>query len=151
MCPKCNSLHNFDDCYETLHRRKVTNTCFFIQFLHHRQHFRRTACGEPLLKEVSLKSGQTKLYPFKVYCCNSVTKNLKYFLQRPGFALKCELWKSRDILEGYLADIFVERISKEWQHASGKPFLAAPRNYAFMLKVDWFQPFKHSLYSVGAL
>ena len=55
------------------------------------------------------------------------------------------------MLEGYLADIFVGRIWKEWQHASGKPFLAAPRNYAFMLKVDWFQPFKHSLYSVGAL
>ena len=91
VCSKCNSLHNFDDCYETLHRRKVTKTCSFIQFLHHRQHFRRTACGEPLLKEVSLKSGQTKLYPFKVYCCISVTENLKYFLQRPGFASKCEL------------------------------------------------------------
>lgn len=70
VCSKCNSLHNFDDCYETLHRRKVTKTCSFIQFLHHRQHFRRTACGEPLLKEVSLKSGETKLY-----CCNSVTEN----------------------------------------------------------------------------
>ena len=55
------------------------------------------------------------------------------------------------MLEGYLVDIFVGRIWKEWQHASGKPFLAAPRNYAFMLKVDCFQPFKHSLYSVGAL
>mgnify|MGYP006862610089 CR=1 FL=1 len=70
VCSKCNSLHNFDDCYETLHRRKVTKTCSFIQFLHHRQHFHRTACGQPLLKEVSLKSGQTKLY-----CCNSVTEN----------------------------------------------------------------------------
>ena len=113
--------------------------------------FRRTACGEPLLKEVSLKSGETKLYPFKVYCCNSVTENLKYFLQRPGFASKCELWRSRDIPEGYLADIFDGHISKEWQHTSGKPFVAAPRNYAFMLNVDWFQPFKHSLYRVGAL
>lgn len=34
---------------------------------------------------------------------------------------------------------------------NGKAFLAAPRNYAFMLNVDWFQPLKHSLYSVGAL
>ena len=33
----------------------------------------------------------------------------------------------------------------------GEAFLAVPRNYAFMLNVDWFQPFKHSLYSVGAL
>ena len=34
---------------------------------------------------------------------------------------------------------------------NGEPFLSAPRNFAFMLNVDWFQPFKHSLYSVGAL
>ena len=35
--------------------------------------------------------------------------------------------------------------------ASGETFLSAPRNFAVMLNVDWFQPFKHSLYSVGAL
>ena len=151
VCPKCHSLYNFDDCYETLHRRKVSKTCTFVQHPHHRQRFRRTACGEPLLKEVSLKTGETKLYPFKVYCYHSIIDNLKHFLQRPGFEAKCELWRSRDIPEGYLADIFDGRIWKEWQYVYGKPFLAAPRNYAFMLNVDWFQPFKHSLYSVGAL
>lgn len=31
------------------------------------------------------------------------------------------------------------------------PFLTALRNFGFMLNIDWFQPFKHSLYSVGAL
>ena len=82
VCPKCHSLYNFDDCYETLHRRKVSKKCIFVQHPHHRQHFCQTECGELLLKEVSLKTGETKLYPFKVY---------------------------------------------------------------------WFQPFKHSLYSVGAL
>lgn len=30
-----------------------------------------------------------------------------------------------------------------------KPYLAASRNYAIMRNVDWFQPFKHSVYSVG--
>ena len=33
----------------------------------------------------------------------------------------------------------------------GEAFLAVPRNYVFMLNMDWFQPLKHSLYSVGAL
>jgi hypothetical protein len=36
-------------------------------------------------------------------------------------------------------------------YIGGKPFFAAPYNYAFMLNVDWFQPFKHSIYSVGAI
>ena len=151
VCPKCHSLYNFDDCYEQLHRRKVTKKCSFVQFPHHRQHFRRTKCGEPLLKEVLLKTGETKLYPFKVYCYNSIIENLKHFLQRPGFEAKCEMWRSRDVPEGYLADVFDGRIWKEWQYVNGKPYLAAPRNYAFMLNVDWFQPFKHSLHSVGAL
>ena len=144
VCPKCHSLYNFNDCYEQLHRRKVTKKCSFVQFPHHRQHFRRTKCGEPLLKEVLLKTGETKLYPFKVYCYNSIIENLKHFLQRPGFEAKCEMWRSRDVPEGYLADVFDGRIWKEWQYVNGKPYLAAPRNYAFMLNVDWFQPFKHS-------
>ena len=151
VCPKCHQMYNFNDCYETVRGTKVARKCPFVQFPNHRQHFRRTQCGEPLLKEVSLKSGETTLYPFKVYCYNSVIANLQYFLQRPGFAAKCEMWRNRDIPDGYLADIFDGRIWKEWQYVSGEPFLSAPRNYGFMLNVDWFQPFKHSLYSVGAL
>ena len=33
VCPKCNSLYNFDDCYETLHRR-VSKKCTFVQYTH---------------------------------------------------------------------------------------------------------------------
>lgn len=143
MCPKCHTLYNFDYCYELVCGRKVTKKCTFVQFPTHRQHFRRTKCGEPLLKEVSLKSGGTKLYPHKVYCYNSIIDNLCQFLQRPGFVDKCELWRSRGIPDGFLADIFDGRIWKEWQNLDGKAFFAAQRNYAFMLNVDWFQPFKH--------
>lgn len=32
-----------------------------------------------------------------------------------------------------------------------KPYLTAPRNYAFILNVDLFQLFEHSVYSVGML
>ena len=152
VCPKCHQLYNFDDCYDTnLLGKKVTKICTFVEHPNHRQHFRRTKCGEPLLKEVSLKSGETKLYPFKVYCYNSVIRNLCHFLQRPGFVSKCEMWRNREIPTGYLADVFDGRIWKEWQYVNGQAYFAAQRNYAFMLNVDWFQPFKHSLYSVGAL
>lgn len=62
VCPKCHHLYNFDDCYDTnLLGKKVSKKCTFVQYPNHRQHFRRTKCGEPLLKEVSLKSGETKL------------------------------------------------------------------------------------------
>ena len=65
--------------------------------------------------------------------------------------MKCEMWRNRKVPNGFLADIFDGRVWKEWQVINGEPFLSAPRNFAFMLNVDWFQPFKHSLYSVGAL
>jgi len=94
--------------------RKLQKKCSFVQFPNHRQHFRRKMCEEPLLKEVSLKTGETKLHPRKVYCYNSVISNLQHLLQRPSFAQKCELWRSRDIPDGFLADIFDGRIWKEW-------------------------------------
>ena len=53
--------------------------------------------------------------------------------------------------EGLLADVYDGDIWKRFQYVDGQPFLAKPRNYAFMLNVDWFQPFKQSPYSVGAL
>ena len=125
VCPKCHTLYNFDDCYELVCGRKVTKKCTFVQFPNHRQHFRRTKCDEPLLKEVSLKSGGTKLYPHKVYCYNSIIDNLRQFLQRPGFVNKCELWRSRDVPDGFLTDIFDGHIWKEWQYVGEKQYLAA--------------------------
>lgn len=151
VCPKCDSLYNFDDCFELRNRKRVSKNCAFVEFPNHRQLFRRTSFGEPLLREVTLKSGQTKLYPFKVYCYQSIPDTLQPFLMRPGFAAKCELWRNRGIPNGFLCDVFDGRIWREWQYIEGEAFLAVPRNYVFMLNVDWFQPFKHSIYNVGAL
>ena len=33
----------------------------------------------------------------------------------------------------------------------GKPFLSEPFSFAFMINVEWFQPYKHLTYSVGAI
>ena len=87
---------------------------------------------------MSLKSGETKLYPSKVDCYNSIVENLKQFLQRPGFETKCKMWRRTDVPDRFLAAIFDGRDWKEWQYVDGNPHLAAPRNYAFMLNVDWF-------------
>ena len=90
VCPKCDTLYNFDHCYELQNRKQVSKKCAFTEFPNHRQHFYRNQCGEPLLREVTLKSGQTRLYPFKVYCYKSVRDTLRHFLQWFGCPLKCE-------------------------------------------------------------
>lgn len=143
--PKCDSLYSFDDSYIMHNGKRVSKECSFVAFPNHKQTFRRTKCGEPLLKEVSLTNGTRRLYPFKVYCYKSVITQLHSFIQRPGFVEMCEEWRDRNIQDGFPADVFDGKIWKEWQNVDGIPFLSSPRNYAFMLNVDWFQPFKHSI------
>ena len=43
------------------------------------------------------------------------------------------------------------RLWKEFLLFNGLPFLAAKYSLAFMLNIDWFQPFKHRTYSVGVM
>ena len=50
-----------------------------------------------------------------------------------------------------LCDVFEGGIWRDFQCFNGTPFLAEPRNYAFMLNVDWMQPFVHTTYSVGVM
>jgi hypothetical protein len=50
-----------------------------------------------------------------------------------------------------MGDVFDGRVWRDFQNVNGVPFLAAPRNYALMLNVDWMQPFKHTIYSVGVM
>ena len=36
-------------------------------------------------------------------------------------------------------------------YINGNPFLDEPYSFAFSINVDWFQPFKHTTDSVGAI
>ena len=50
-----------------------------------------------------------------------------------------------------LSDIYDGLVWKEFLNYQGQPFLSQPHNLALMLNCDWFQPFKHTQYSVGVL
>lgn len=151
VCPKCDSIYRFEDCFfERLGQTEIEK-CSHVSQDNHRQEYRRKKCGEPLLKEVILKNGVKRLYPRKVYCYNSVINTLKSFISRPGFTMNCELWRQRNVPTNFLADIFDGQVWKDFMYIDGEPFLAVPNNYSFMLNIDWFQPYKHSLYSVGVM
>jgi hypothetical protein len=43
---------------------------------------------------------------------------------------------------------------KVWHHfqsVNGRDFLSRPCSFGLMTNIDWFQPFKHTNYSVGAI
>ena len=48
-------------------------------------------------------------------------------------------------------DIYDGKVWKELQSVDGIPFLSVSHNYCFTLNIDWFNPFKHTEYSVGAI
>lgn len=151
VCPKCDCLYKFEDCFEKRAGENVLKTCTYVAFPHHQQAFRRTRCNAELLKKIQMKDGKNKFYPYKVYCYKSVRETLTTLIKRSGFVSKCESWRSRTVPEGHLFDIYDGQVWKEWVNFDGVPFLENPNNYAFMLNVDWFQPFTHSIYSVGVI
>lgn len=52
---------------------------------------------------------------------------------------------------GTMSDVYDGRIWKEFLNPKGLPFLSLPYNFALALNVDWYQPFKRSIYSCGAM
>ena len=54
----------------------------------------------------------------------------------------CEQWRERTVEENILADVYDGQIWKDFLRYKGKDYLSAPRNLAFAINVDWFQPFK---------
>lgn len=148
VCPGCHSLFDFKDCIITQHGQKVSKTCPHISYSNHPIASRRRACGRTLLKKV--KAGRTdQLVPIKVYPYQSLYKLISYLVQK-GFMDACEKWRKRMLLipDTHLADIYNGQV---WCDFLSSGFLEAPFCHLLTLNVDWFQPFSHIEYSVGAV
>ena len=73
---------------------------------------------------------------------------------RPGFSKSCDHWRSlaaNSNSTSMLKDIYSGRLWKKFQSYNGKPLLSSSHTYAFMLNIDWFQPYALLEYSVGAI
>ena len=149
VCIKCFSLYNYLDCLQVVEEIKVSKPCNHVVFPNHYLAQFRKPCGEMLLKTIEI-NGQTKLVGKKIFCYKSLKENLQVFVNREGFEKKCETWRRRIVKDDVLSDIFDGDI---WKDFNGKKynFFTTERNYGVMLNVDWFQPFKHTNYSVGAI
>lgn len=118
----------------------------------------QTQSSSKILQWSSFEGGEAsrwkrKLYPRKVYCYNSIVATLKIFLQHPGFTSRCELWRERDRISipGLLSNVIHGTVWRDFKGPDSSRFMSHPWNLALMMNVDWFQPFKHSSYSVGVI
>lgn len=152
VCPDCHSIYEFKDCFEKEAGVKVSKKCCHISYPNHPQRSRRKKCGAQLLKKVNTGRGY-KLVPNKVYPYYSLQKSLQRLVGRQGFLSLCEQWRerARSVPASYLGDIYDGRVWTEFNSPSFYNFLAVPFSYLLTLNVDWFQPFSHTEYSVGAI
>lgn len=125
--------------------------CALFRFPLHPHERLRTPCGAILLKSVEFASGETYLYPRLTYCYLGLEMSVQSFLNRPDFCNSCEQWCARQVNDGVLRDVQDGRIWSEFLSYDGQPFLSKPGNFGLMMNMDFFQPYKHVQYSVGAI
>lgn len=152
-CRSCHSLYKFKDSWEPgFNNSKVSKVCSYRRYPNHVQARMRAPCARLLLKTVRSSSGTEYLAPFQIYCYQNVQLGMEELLNRPNIIQLCEEWRMKQSVEEMLADVYDGRMWQFFQYdADSFPFLAVQHNYLLMLNCDWFQPFKHTPFSVGVL
>jgi len=91
-----------------------------------------------------------KLVPLKCFLFNSIIASLRDIMNRPGMLQLCNQWRQHTI-DNELSDIVDGKLWRNFQFQDGRPFLASRNNIALSLNVDWFNPYVHTQYSIGAI
>ena len=81
----------------------------------------------------------------------SIWSQLDRILKRPGIVALCNEWKTRNLPEGVMGDVYEGKMWKEWSGTFFRPPQAPANslNLGFMFNIDWFQPYKYSQLSCG--
>ena len=133
VCPKCYSLYTLSDVTSG-----GTPRCTFVQWPRHTQAQRRTKCNGLLLKNGN---------PKRIFAYRPIQNYLKYLVKKPKFLAMCNQWRNELNDNEYYSDIYDGNLWK----TKHKSYLMKPYNLLGMINVDWFQPYKHSPYSLGAI
>ena len=149
VCPECFSLYSYDDCWCLIEGERFSKKCPYVPYPNHTQRFRRGRCGATLLKTEKSETGKTVLTPASVYLYKSPKETLQTMVMRPLYEEMCNHWRNgRTVEADLMSDIYDGRIWKEFEDCG---FFREPTSYGMVLNVDWFAPFKHSTYSIGAI
>ena len=127
ICQNCGSLYQFKECLNTTISGKIfPKVCSHVAFRNHLSG--RTPCGHNLLKEVITLSGK-KYYPLKSYCYYPLVRSLTNVLNQADLL---EHWRSRNIPNNVLADVYDGKVWREFLNYKGKEFLSKKYNLGLM-------------------
>ena len=144
VCPACLNLFKYEHCLEKRATQTAIKSCSQCE--------RQARKKVPLLKEIVLRSGKKKCYPFSVFPNACLVSSLKSLISRPGFYESCDHWRHDFVRNSScFSDVYSGRLWNDFLQFDGQPFLSSRNNIALMLNIDWFQPFKHRVYSIGVI
>lgn len=147
VCVDCYKLYDFDDCWILCEGKKISKCCDNVVFPNHKLAHYRQPCSSVLLTSIITSKGP-KLVPKKTYMYIPIEQSLRSLVQTPGFETRCEEWRKRTVDERFMTDLYDGQI---WKDFTNNGYLKTDGNLAIVLNVDWFQPFTHVNYSVGAV
>ena len=153
-CPTCHNIYPLNESWTMLAGKKCSKTCSFVRFPQHTQMRMRQPCGTALLKTMTSSRGTRFLYPKSLFCYLRPQVSLAELLSRPDAVAACKHWKPRRSVAGVYSDVYDGNIWKNFFEDSGRdgfPFLAEGINLMLSLNIDWFQPYKHTAFSVGVM
>jgi hypothetical protein len=151
VCSKCYSTYEHDECLSQVAAARNIKSCSFVRFPKHPQARMRTPCGNALLKTIRTASRRCIERPIKVFCCQRLIDCCQKLVGQPGMLDLFSHWKHRSIPAGVMADIYDGAVWKSFLCLDGQDFLLDKYTLGLSLNVDWFRPYKHVEYSVGAI
>ena len=129
---------------------RCSKRCSNVVNPNHRLKAYRKPCGQPLMMTIKSDDGRKVLHPIKLYCYKPLKESLQDLIKRKDFEDECEMWRDRKISNDILCDIYDGAIWKDFN--SKYDFFSKPKNYGFIVNLDWFAPYKHVRnVSVGAI
>lgn len=135
------------DCHSLFKKADVikgrVSVCNFVQWPQHPHAVKRQPCGATLHSGRSIPPHVVK----GTYCYRSISRYLQNFVIQKGFLNDCNSWRNRVVREGYMADVYDGSV---WRSEVGG-YLTSPYNLYGMINIDWFQPYKHTQHSIGAI
>ena len=149
VCQRCGTVWEYSDCVEGHGVYQKAKLCSYVSPLQCGRY--KSKCNGVLLKTVELATGRKIFYPLVTYCYIDLQTSFQSLLLNQDFVAKCTLSRKKSTPDKLLEDIYDGRVWKNFLSYQKKPFLSQEYSYAFMLNIDWFQPYKHLSYSVGAI
>lgn len=140
VCTNCLSLYRYDDCLEMQGTQLCSKICI------------ECMSSAKLLKPVITSSGSRKFYPYMIFPYASLISSLESLFCQPGFYNNCMSW-CHDYNEHStnITDVYDGSIWRDHLRYKGHPLLGKGNTIALFLNIDWFQPFKHRVYSIGVI